>query len=172
MWTIYYYCDNGSINVPSRSTCSCHLCQAVESTKHAASLFSRFSIAQRLASRVSELLQVTVASHDGLRQHICNVCKRRFESLQKAAKDLEEFRIQASKTYGLLTHTRGSLKRSKESSAVVGVSPDMNYFMTIHCVLYYLTTSQKSVTLFQHKYEHPGLTPPSLGLVTDIDNGT
>ena len=109
----------------SRSTYSCRLCRAVVSIKHAASLFSHSSTAQRLASRVSELLQVTIAPHDGLPQHICYVCKRRFESLEKAVKDLEEFRVQASETYGSLAHTRGPLKRTKESSAVVGVSPDI-----------------------------------------------
>ena len=40
-------------------------------------------------------------------------------------KNLEEFRVQASETYGSLAHTRGPLKRTKESSTVVEVSPDI-----------------------------------------------
>ena len=46
------------------------------------SLLSKMSAKQNLASKISELLDVIVAPHDGLPQCICYTCKRRFDSLE------------------------------------------------------------------------------------------
>ena len=72
----------------------------------------------------SDLLDVTIAAKDGLPQQICNKCKRKLERLEKAAEELEYFRTQASSNPTILTSTRRELKRTKETSASVGVSPD------------------------------------------------
>ena len=46
------------------------------------------------------------------------------EVLEKAAADLVEFQRQAKAVYDALCTTRGRLKRTKETSGLVGVSPD------------------------------------------------
>ena len=102
----------------------CRLCgTTVSSFRHAVSLFSSMAVKQQLPSRIENLLDVKVAGNDGLPQHICEKCKRRVESLERATEDLGIFRSQASEIYGSLVLARGSLKRSKESSASIGVSP-------------------------------------------------
>ena len=84
------------------------------------SLFSSVAVKQQFPSRIENLLDVKVAGNDGLPQHICEKCKRRVETLERAT---EDFRSQASEIYGSLVLARGALKRTKESSASIGVSP-------------------------------------------------
>ena len=95
----------------------------MSSFRHAVSLFSSMAVKQQLPSRIENLLDVKVAGNDGLPQHICEKCKKRVETLERATEDLGKFRSQASEIYRSLVLARGALKRTKESSASIGVSP-------------------------------------------------
>jgi len=102
----------------------CRLCRAAMPTKHAVALFSCSAVKQKLACRLADLLDLNVSESDGLPQHACAKCVRRLGSLERAAEHLVNFRSQAVESYKVLQPTRGPLKRTKESSAQVGVSPD------------------------------------------------
>ena len=94
-------------------------------TTHAVCLFGPSANRQSLSSRISDLLDVPIAENDGYPEHVCEKCKRRLERLEKAAEDLENFRSQANSSYiKLRTCRRGELKRTKETSSSVGISPD------------------------------------------------
>ena len=102
----------------------CRLCRTTLLPKHAVNLFGHAAVKTQLSSRTEDLLGIRVAENDGLPQHICERCKRRVETLERAVADLEGFRSQARDSYDLLLLTRAPLKRTKESSASIGVSPD------------------------------------------------
>ena len=108
------------------SSYSCRLCGAPILSKHAVAIFSLTAAKQRrLSTRIKDLLDIEVGLDNGLSQHICQRCKRRLETLERAAEDLRDFHSQARRNYQrLLAAHRGSLKRPKETSASVGVSPD------------------------------------------------
>lgn len=102
----------------------CRLCRTEMPGKNSVALFSLAGEQQRLSTRISELLDVSVAKDDGLPGHICKKCKHRLEYLEKAAEDLVDFRDQAQAYQRLLLpQVRGPLKRTKESSGTF-VSPD------------------------------------------------
>ena len=102
----------------------CRLCRASIASGSDVCLFSQTVVRQNLPGRITDLLDVPIAAKDGLPQHICNKCKRKLERLEKAAEELEDFRTQASSNHTILASTRRELKRIKETSASVGVSPD------------------------------------------------
>ena len=101
----------------------CRLCQIATSANTAILLFGTKAVEERLASRINDMLDVTVDVNDGLPQHICGKCKRRVETLERSAEDIKQFKILARDSYITLS-SRGSLKRTKESSGVTGVSPN------------------------------------------------
>ena len=104
---------------------SCRLCQAAVLAKETVAIFAPTAANQRVPPRIEDLLGVRVVKNDGLPQHICKKCKRRVESLERATEDLQEFRSIASNSYKILVAlNRGPLKRTKETSACIGVSPD------------------------------------------------
>lgn len=71
----------------------CHLCATVVSfSKNAVSLFSSTAVKQLLSSRIEHLLDV--AENDALPQYICEKCKRRVETLERAIEDLRKFQNQ------------------------------------------------------------------------------
>ena len=105
------------------STRMCRLCQTATPANSAILLFGTKAVEESLASRINDLLDVTVDANDSLPQHICRKCKRRVETLEKLAEDLRQFKILARDNYKTLS-SRGSLKRTKDSSGVTGVSPD------------------------------------------------
>ena len=118
------YQERSTFTMATRS-CLCRLCQSAVPSAHAVCLFGPTASRQNLPSRISDLLDVPIAENDGYPEHICEKCKRRLERLEKAAEDLVNFRSQANSSYGkLLTCMRGELKRTKETSSSVGVSPD------------------------------------------------
>ena len=100
----------------------CRLCRSVVG-KYAVSLRNPTN---RLAERIQDLLDVTVVLNDSMPQHICEKCKRRVESLEKAAQDLTDFRSLARATLKSFEEGehRGPLKRTRETSGAIGVSPD------------------------------------------------
>lgn len=101
----------------------CRLCILKITSKHSVSLFKSENFQQTLAARVVALLDVPVESNDGLSQVICERCKRRLVRLEKASEELSDFRKLARDSYQSFL-PRSSLKRTKETSAMVGVSPD------------------------------------------------
>ena len=101
----------------------CRLCVQKISSKHSVSLFKSENFQQTLAGRVVALLDVPVEANDGFSQVICERCKRRLVRLEKASEELSDFRKLAHDSYQSFL-PRPSLKRTKETSAMVGVSPD------------------------------------------------
>ena len=89
----------------------------------AVSLFSHTAVQQRLPDRIMDLLDVPVTQADGLPGHICRKCKRKLERLEKA-EELESFRSDAKNTYSTFALKRNELKRTKETSSSIGVSPN------------------------------------------------
>ena len=72
-------------------------------TKHAASLFSCSAMKQKLASRFTDLLDVTVTENDDLPKHTSVVkCVRQLGSLERAGEGLVNFRSQAMESYRAL----------------------------------------------------------------------
>ena len=117
-------CTFNAYTMAARS-CLCRLCQSSVPSAHAVCLFGPTAVRQSLPSRISDLLDVPVVENDGFPEHICEKCKRRLERLEKAAEDLENFTSQAKSSYTTLcTCRRGELKRTKETSSSVGISPD------------------------------------------------
>ena len=102
----------------------CHLCQSAIPSNCSVFLFSRGSVQQKLSSRFSDLLDVTVESSDGLPHYVCCKCKQCLEIIENAAQDLVDFRSLARGSYSALL-ARGILKRVKDRSGDVGVSPDI-----------------------------------------------
>ena len=76
-------------------------------------------------SRISGLLNVVVELEDKIQHYMCPKCKRQLVSLENAVEDLVNFRELAKQSQSTLKLRRGPLKRTKESSSDVGVSPDI-----------------------------------------------
>ena len=108
----------------SSSTRVCRLCRDLVASNRAASLFSVTGIQQQWASRIESLLGIPVSNRDGLSSYICQKCKTRIVSLEKAAADLKAFRQLANCSRSALERVRGPLKRQKCTSSDIGVSPD------------------------------------------------
>ena len=108
----------------SSSTRVCRLCRDLVASNRAVSLFSATGIQQRWASRIESLLDVPVSSCDGVSGYICQKCKIRLVSLEKAAADLKAFKQLANCSISALERVRGPLKRPKCTSSDTGVSPD------------------------------------------------
>ena len=68
------------------------------------------------------MLDVSIELKEDLR-HVCRQCKRKFEALERAADDLEKFKLMVRDVNASIS-TRRHLKRNKESSGVVNISPD------------------------------------------------
>lgn len=116
-----------------RSPC-CRLCGNNHPTKNMIAIFSQSGARERLSARIVDLARVPVRQGDGLPATVCQQCKRRLVALEKAVVQLSEFRRQCQDTYQTLVlspsttsinpvHSE-SLKRPKESSGSIGVSPD------------------------------------------------
>ena len=108
------------------SNCSrvCRLCRKLVESKRAVSLFTTTGIQQQWASRIQTLLSIPVSTTDGLPGYICDKCKLRVVSLEKAAVDLREFKQLASCSMSALERVQCPVKRSKCTSSDTGVSPD------------------------------------------------
>ena len=102
----------------------CRLCLVSVPSGHAVCLFSQKAEKQRLCSRITDLLGVPVAEKDGFSEHICERCKRKLERLEKAVEELTDFRCMANSSFSTMSIQRGQLKRTKETSSSIGVSPD------------------------------------------------
>ena len=84
----------------------CCLCQLRSSSNNSVSIVSKRFERENGNNRITELLHVVVASDDvnGLPQHFCNMkCCRHVEGLEKAAKDLEDFKQSSAASVTLNT---------------------------------------------------------------------
>ena len=115
----------------------CRLCGRKYPAKSMIAIFSQSGDRERLPTRIVDLARVPVRHGDGLPTTICQPCKRRLVTLEKAVVGLSEFRKQCQDTYQTMVLSSGtasihsnetlqseSLKRPKESSSNIGVSPD------------------------------------------------
>ena len=67
----------------------CRLCLGTMVIKNSVALLSPTAASQSLVTRISLLLEFTVAADDGLPHQLCKPCKRRLDSLEKAVEDLQ-----------------------------------------------------------------------------------
>ena len=102
----------------------CRLCRSVVSVRKALNLFKPKGMEQRWAVRIIALLEVPVDVDDGISPYICEKCKTHIAALERAVDDLESFKELARCSKSALDRTRATLKRTKETSSDVGVSPD------------------------------------------------
>ncbi len=94
---------------------SCRLCRATIDAKRTTHMFS---VKGKWASRISTLLHVTVDEDDQLPPHVCNMCTRRLESLEKATADLKAFQELAQRSSAL--GQVNPLKRTRVTCGEVG----------------------------------------------------
>lgn len=119
----------------------CRFCRSVVDQTKAINLFTSTSALKRWAPRLTGLLGIPVEKNDKISSYMCKQCSARVESLEKSVKDLAAFRAMAKcsldRVVGPLKQSSGSghvgaspgsvggpLKRAKETSGIVGVSPD------------------------------------------------
>ena len=95
------------------------------SSKRLWSIFSSSGVASSLASRITDLLDVSVSRKDGLPAQICSNCNTRITKLEKALADLATFKSIAQCSVAAFEGWhRQPLKRTKETGSDVGVSPN------------------------------------------------
>ena len=106
-------------------TYTCRVCCSNCPSRNMVALFSPTALKEELPARITDIVQLPVDERNGFPRCICQPCKRRLVTLEKAIVDLRDFRRQAQESYRtfMLAQVR-SLKRTKQSSADVGVSPD------------------------------------------------
>lgn len=99
----------------------CRLCRDTVSDKRMTHLFTRKSQERGWASRITALLDIPVSIDDKFPPHVCSKCIARIVTLEKASMELAAFKRSVQSA---MEHTHLSLKRTKETSGEVGVSPD------------------------------------------------
>ena len=97
------------------------VCRSLVESTRIVHLFSSTGVERRWAPRISLLLDVPVDKSERISSYMCKSCAHRVESLEKAVKDLAVFRAMAQCS---LERVTGLLKRAKETSSNIGVSPD------------------------------------------------
>ena len=102
----------------------CALCRSIIVTKNRVTLISNAGIQHKCVRQNYKFIGSSGCLWQiGLPQQICQKCKRRIETLERATKDLVAFRDQATTNCNQLAMSRGSLKRTKVTSREVFVSP-------------------------------------------------
>ena len=91
----------------------CRICQIAVPRHRAIDLFGPKVVKEKLCCRISDLLDVPVSANDGLSQYICEKCKRKLDRLERAAEELNDFRLQAHRTYQELGLRRRDLRERK-----------------------------------------------------------
>ena len=102
----------------------CRLCRSLVESKRAVSLFTVTGMQHQWAHRIESLLGLPVSSSDSLPTYICLRCKLQIVSLEKAAAHLKEFKEMAWCSKTALERVRCPVKRAKDTSGDLGVSPD------------------------------------------------
>ena len=99
----------------------CRLCWANIVDKNMTNLFTKKSLERGWAPRISALLDVPVSQDDYMPPHVCSKCITKVVALEKALMDLARLKRSA---VNAMQHMQRSLKRTKETSGEVGVSPN------------------------------------------------
>lgn len=99
----------------------CSLCRAVVAGNRAVHLFNATAIEKQWVPRIWKLLEVAV---DDISPYMCQMCKTRLITLEKAVTDLASFKALARNSRQALIRTTGPLKRTRVTASDVGVSPD------------------------------------------------
>lgn len=105
------------------STTECRLCRSTVSNRSTVHLFTARGLKNKWASRISTILSIPVEKDERVSPHVCCMCTRRIETLERAAADLQAFKELAKSSLDAL-QSRGPLKRTRVTSGEVGVSPD------------------------------------------------
>ena len=101
----------------------CRLCWESVPDNRMTHLFTRKSLERGWASRIAILLQLDhPVQEDNLPAHVCSKCLKRVVALEKASIDLAAFR-KSSKSVVERAHQSLRMKRTKETTGEVGVSP-------------------------------------------------
>ena len=100
---------------------SCRLCWASVVDKNMTNLFTKKSLERGWASRITALLDVPVSQDDHMPPHVCSKCMTKVVALEKALTELAELKRSALSG---MQQVQRSLKRTKETTGEVGVSPD------------------------------------------------
>ena len=98
----------------------CRLCWENIPDKRTISIFTKKSLERGWPSRITALLDIPVSKDDQLPAHICTRCMTSV-ALEKACLDLAAFK---KSSRACIERARQSVKRKKESTGSVGVSPD------------------------------------------------
>ena len=104
----------------SNTTNECRLCKAIVDARCTTNLFSGRSLDLKWPSRIAALLQLPVDDDKQMSPYVCSMCIRRVSVLGKSLTDLQDFRHLAQ----LSLESRRSLKRTRVTCGLVGVSPD------------------------------------------------
>lgn len=108
----------------SSSSRTCRLCRSLVGANRALHLFTSKGVSKGLAGRITKLLEVPVASDDRLPPYVCETCIKRITRMEKALDDLAAFKDMARCSLSALDKTRQPIKRTKETSGEIGVSPN------------------------------------------------
>ena len=129
----------------------CRLCWGNASSKKVANLFSRKSLDQGWASRITALLDVPVSREDSLPPYVCSKCLTRLQALERAAIDLAAFKRSAK---SCIEQSHRTLKRTKETSGEVGVSPNTRRNRPHSKVARRLQFASKWIITYRPTYKH------------------
>ena len=114
-----------SIALIPDTTSLCRLCGNEEDKKHMLSLKSRSAMEEGLPQRMSHLLGIDFCINlHKFPTSVCRSCKRQFDHIEKALTKLETFKAMARRSMAFF-ETRSCLKRTKQCSGTIGVSPEM-----------------------------------------------
>ena len=116
--------SNIAMTSKNTGTRICRLCRSLVLHVKAISLFTPTGLLKQWPRRIETLLKVSVSVDDGLPTYICVKCKTRIEHLERADKDLEEFKELARCSKSALERVRCPVKRVKSTSGETGISPD------------------------------------------------
>ena len=100
----------------------CRLCKQTSDAPTTVNIFTTRSQSKNWPSRISSLLNVVVENRGTLPPHVCKMCIRRVESLERSLVDLENFKVLAQTSLRDLS-TRGPVKRTRVTGGDIGVSP-------------------------------------------------
>lgn len=105
----------------------CRFCLETIPSKHAINLFSKNSNSVNLSGRMSDLIKLPVLPTDGLSPYTCRLCRDRLLTIERKLVEAREMIKSMYQRAHLQAQTGRAtmctLKRPKETSGTVGVSP-------------------------------------------------
>ena len=103
-----------------KKTFCCRFCRSFFPPNKTVLLITNIAVQKNWPSRITQLLEVPVERQQQFSNYMCITCSSKTESLERAVKELQGFRVMARCSYD---RVQGPLKRVKQTSGV-GVSPD------------------------------------------------